>query len=203
MTDTPDSPQGNSVAGLAAQIGTLGRRLADVEERLNGLGRDGEGVAELRGQVGELAGLVRELAEREETETRGERAVWWPDMRPGEERAEALRLLGGWVDEVLRARHPEAYKELQACWFLHTDVLDELTALRAAWFAAYRDTQGSTTAAIEWHDRWLPACMARCKAAIKARACNKSGHQDPVRTETFLGSETFKQFAEGGSSASL
>ena len=154
-------------------------------------------VAELRRQVAALAALVAKLAEREEAETRGARAIWWPDQPAGEERTAELRSLGAWVEEVLRARHGEAYRGIQSCWYLHPDVLDELTALRAAWYAAYRDTSASATAAIEWHDRWLPGCLARCKAAIKARACDKSGHQESTaRTDPFYDSAEFDAFTK-------
>ena len=100
---------------------------------------------------------------------------------------------------MIRGRHPEAYKDsLQPCWYRHPDVLDELTALRAAWYAAYRDSAASATAAIEWHDRWLPGAMTRCKAAMKALACDKNGHQEPRKTTPFSDSVEFKEFTEAG-----
>ncbi len=112
--------------------------------------------------------------------TGGERAIWWPDLPAGQERTAALCLLRAWVDDVLRGRHPALFHDsLQACWHRHEDVLDELTALRAAWHAAYLSTAAPATAAIEWHDRWLPGCMARCKAAVPARPCDIDGHRSP------------------------
>lgn len=80
------------------------------------------------------------------------------------------------LDAVLRARHPEAYNELGTCWFLYPQILDELTALQAAWFAAYRDKASSGTAAIEWHDRWLPGAMARYRATINIATAPTKGH---------------------------
>ena len=62
-------------------------------------------------------------------------------------------------------------------------MVDELTALQAAWQAAYRGTAAPATAAIEWHDRWLPGCLARCKAALKDRPCDTGGHPSPPGTE--------------------
>jgi hypothetical protein len=102
------------------------------------------------------------------------------------------------VDEVLRARHPEAYNELGACWFLHPDILDELTALHAAWLAAYRDNTSPGTAAIEWHDRWLPGAMVRCRAAMRARGCRGRHEKESLTTEAFLDRQEFKNFARCG-----
>jgi hypothetical protein len=197
MTEPPRSAEGRAVAAALAEVARLGRRLDEFEAKLAASTSEVAQIAEIRSGLAELSGLVRELLEREEVETRGERAPWWPDLRPSEERTAALRLLGAWVDEVIRGRHSEAYRDsLQPCWYRHPDVLDELTALRAAWYAAYRDKAASSSAAIEWHDRWLPGCMARCKAAMKALACDKNGHQEPRKPAPFYDSVEFKDFTE-------
>jgi hypothetical protein len=101
---------------------------------------------------------------------------------------------------VLRGHHPELFNDsLQACWYRHDDVLDELTALRAAWYAAYRGKAAPATAAIEWHDRWLPGCMARCKAAIKARPCDQDGHRSRPGTGASGDSAAVQEFTASGS----
>ena len=174
-----------------------------LDRRLAALGQDVEtqrhAVAELRTRLDDLTTLVPERAERQAAQTRGERAIWWPDLPAGQERTAALRLLRAWVDDVLRGHHPELVNDsLQACWYRHDDVLDELTALRAAWYAAYRGAAAPATAAIEWHDRWLPGCMARCKAAIKARPCDIDGHQSPLKTEASYDPAAFKESTESG-----
>jgi hypothetical protein len=159
-----------------------------LDRRLDALGQDAEihrqALADLENRFDDLTTLVGELAGRPAAEARGERAIWWPDVPAGPERTAALRLLRAWVDDVLRGHHPRLVQDnLQACWYRHEDVLDELTALHAAWHAAYRGTAAPATAAIEWHDRWLPGCLARCKAAITARPCDQDGHQSPPGTE--------------------
>jgi len=174
-----------------------------LDRRLDALGQDVEtqrrALAELNSRLDDLTTLAGELAGRRAAETRDERAIWWPDVPAGQERAAALRLLRAWVDEVLRGHHPElAQDSLQGCWYRHEDVLDELTALQAAWHAAYRGKTAPATAAIEWHDRWLPGCMARCKAAIKARPCDQDGHQSPPPTEASNDSAAFKESTESG-----
>jgi hypothetical protein len=199
--------QRQAVVELENHLDDLTTQQLDENERLDrhlgALGQDVEtqrqAVAELQAHLDGLTTLVRELAERKSAETQGGRAIWWPDLPAAEERTAALRLLGAWIDEVLRGHHPELFNDsLQACWYRHDDVLDELTALHAAWYAAYRGKAAPATAAIEWHDRWLPGCMARCKAAIKTRACGKDGHQPPPGTEAFCGSAAFKESTESG-----
>jgi hypothetical protein len=199
--------QRQAVAELENHLDDLTTQQLDENERLDrrlgALGQDVEtqrqAVAEFRTRLDDLTELVRELAGRPAARTGGERAIWWPDLPAGQERTAALHLLGAWVDEVLRGHHPELVKDsLQACWYRHDDVLDELTALHAAWHAAYRGKAAPATAATEWHDRWLPGCMARCKAAIKARPCDKDGHQSPPGTETFYDPVAFTEFTESG-----
>ncbi len=184
--------QRQAIAELENHLDDLTTQQLDENERLDRqLGALGQGVttqrhavAELETRLDDLTTLVRELAERQPAETRGERAIWWPDLPAGQERTAALRLLRGWVDDVLRGHHPELVNDsLQPCWDRHEDVVDDLTALQAAWHAAYRGKAAPATAAIEWHDRWLPGSMARCKAAIKARRCGTGGHQSAPGTE--------------------
>jgi hypothetical protein len=198
VTQPDERPEGDPLAGLLSLLGKHGRQLTDVERDVGEL-KDAVGRVEKLGlQISELAGMVAALAE-DEAGGRPERAPWWPDFGPGEETREALRALGAWVEEVIRERHPELYRGLAPCWYRHPEVLDELTALRAAWFGAYRDSAASATAAIEWHDRWLPACLARCKAVIKSRGCDKEGHDaKPMRTEPFFDSVDFENFTKAG-----
>ncbi len=200
------------VKRLEGQVAELTQLLADLSQdqegqldenerldrRLDALGQDAEtqrqAVNELGTRLDDFTTLVSEPAERQAAQTRGERAIWWPDLPAGQERTAALRLLRAWVDEVLRGHHPELARDsLQACWYRHDDVLDELTALHAAWHAAYRGKAAPATAAIEWHDRWLPGCMARCKVAIKARPCDIDGHQSPAGTEASDDSAALKE----------
>jgi hypothetical protein len=199
--------QRQAVAGLETHLDDLMTQQLDENERLDrrlgALGQDVEtqrqAVAGLESRLDDLTTLARELAERPAAGTGGERAIWWPDLPAGQERTAALRLLGAWVVEVLRGHHPELVQDsLQACWYRHDDVLDELTALHAAWHAAYWGKTAPATAAIEWHDRWLPGCMARCKAAIKARPCDRDGHQSPAGAEASYHSVAFKKFTESG-----
>jgi hypothetical protein len=199
--------QRQAVAELENHLDDLTTQQLDDHERLDrrlgALGQDvdsqRQAVADFEARLGALTALVRELAGRPAGGSGGERAIWWPDLPAGQQRTAALRQLGAWVDDVLRGRHPDLVTDsLQACWYRHDDVLDELAALHTAWQAAYRGTAAPATAAIEWHDRWLPGCMARCKAAIKARPCDKDGHQSPPGAEAFCDQVAFTQATGSG-----
>jgi len=175
--------QRHAVADLENHLDDLTTQQLDENERLDRqlgvLGQDvktqRQAIAALESRLDDLTTLARERAERQPAGTGG-RAIWWPDLPAGQQRTAALCQLRAWVDDVLRARHPKlASDSLPPCWDRHDDVVDELTALQAAWQAAYRDTAAPATAAIEWHEHWLPGCLARCKAAIKARPCDTAG----------------------------
>ena len=187
LTDVAKEVAAHDMTMVELRLDKLAEATAELDTLRNEVGK-------LRSELHDAAGPAGEPAERPETQP----TVWWPDLPAGRPRAEALQSLGRWVDEVLRARHPEAYNALGTCWFLHPDILDELTALQAAWFAAYRDKASPGTAAIEWHDRWLPRAMARCRAAIKARGCKGRHEKESQATAAFLDRQEFKNFARCG-----
>ena len=182
---------------LEGQVRELARLLADLgqdqegqldenerlDRQLGALGRDVKtqrrAVVELENRLDDLATLARELAERQTAGTRGERAIWWPDLPAGQERTAALRLLRAWADDVLRGHHPELVNDsLQACWDRHDDVLDELTALQAAWHAAYRGKAAPATAAIE--SRCLaPAARTRSPSLRTAAPVHADARRAP------------------------
>src|ERR1700761_2439618 len=173
-----------SVAGfdqLQAYVEQLGQIVASLAEEVTALDR-----VTLQRRLDDLAEAVSAAA----VPDRGA-ASWWPDLSVQEERAEALHSLGTWVDEVLRARHPEMYNQLGACWYLHPDILDELTALRAAWIAAYRGP-----AARPPSNGTTAGCPVRCAAAgsrsgpAAARAATRRRWRPPRRSWTARSSVT-------------
>ncbi len=178
----------NVAKEVAAQdVTTVQRRVDDLAETVSE-------VDTLRAEVAAVAEVAENLAT---AQVHGP-ASWWPDLATGDSRAQALRDLGIWVDEVLRTRHPEMYNKLGACWYQHADVLDELTALRAAWYAAYRDPEAPATAAVEWHDRWLPGVMRRCRAAIRARGCKARHERETLATVPLMDRQDFRNFIRLG-----
>jgi hypothetical protein len=195
--------ESSQLRGYVEQIGVILSNLArevaaqdvpTVQRRLDDLAETVSEVGTLRDEVAAVA----EVAENIATAQGHGPVSWWPDLATGESRAEALESLGAWMDEVLRARHPEMYNRLGACWYQHPDVLDELTALRSAWYAAYRDPEAPATAAIEWHDRWLPGAMRRCRAAIRARGCKGRHERVAPTTVPFIDRQDFRNFIRDG-----
>ncbi len=183
----------NVAKEVAAQdVTTVQRRVDDLAETVSE-------VDTLRAEVAAVAEVAENLA----TAPAHAPAAWWPDLATGDSRAEALKNLGVWVDEVLRARHPEMYNKLGGCWYQHADVVDELTALRAAWYAAYRDPEAPATAAIEWHDRWLPGVMRRCRAAIRARGCKARHEKATLATVPLMDRQDFRNFIRLGPDAAV
>jgi hypothetical protein len=138
-----------------------------------------------------VAGALARLDERiAALETRGPggqaeatttpRSVVWSDLDERATRTE-WRLLGNWVDTLL-SRHPMHRRALRPCWRAHTDVVDELCALRVAWQAAYRSPDPYPTAAVDWMTRWLPATMARIDHEFTHTGCKAGSqpeHNDP------------------------
>lgn len=116
--------------------------------------------------VRDLADAVAGLATQLENQGRGGLASgttpWcWRDL--SSEAAEALWTeLTEWV-KWLRGRYPVA-EQLPACWPEHSELVEELTALYAAWKATYRNPEAHPTAPVEFHDRWLPGFLSRVKA---------------------------------------
>jgi len=75
--------------------------------------------------------------------------------------AEQWRDLSAWVG-WLRGRYPIA-EQLPACWWRHSELVEELTALRLAWLAAYTEPGAALTGPIDFHDRWLPSVLGRVR----------------------------------------
>ena len=183
---------GAVLADLAKEVAA--HDMMTVQRRLDDLA---ETVSEVGALRAEVAAVAHAATDTPTAQHRGA-VCWWPDLTTGDHRAQALDSLAVWVDEVLRARHPEMYNQLGACWYLHPDILDELTALRAAWYDAYRDPGAPATAAIEWHDRWLPGVMRRCRAAIRARGCKGRHEKEAPVTEPFRDRQEFRNFIRLG-----
>lgn len=143
--------------------------------RLDALEAELATVGEL---VTELSSTVQDLAT--EASVRRERACWWPDLDQTQA-ADAWQRLGDWVYRCLLPRHPAYTHHVRACWRLHPNVIDELTALRVTWIDAYQNPRSRPTAAVEYLGRWLPEAMARIERAFVATGCEpgpRSTHHD-------------------------
>jgi hypothetical protein len=148
------------------------------------------GLVELAGQLADLRERVERLAEvvapiAAELAGAGPRAgragpppadgpAWCWSALTGEEAALAWATLIGWVD-WLTARYGLA-EVLPACWYRHGALVEELTALRCAWTAAYTDPQARPAEPALWHD-----LLARTLARIRdwdRQECSLGTHRD-------------------------
>jgi len=114
----------------------------------------------------------------------------------GEDEAfEQWRQLASWVG-WLRRRYPIA-DQLPACWWRHSELVEELTAVWLAWHAAYTEPHGQLTAPADFHDRVLPSFLTRvrrwgvqCLDEHRPRPASVYGHEavdDPEAFADFTG----------------
>jgi hypothetical protein len=116
-------------------------------------------LADLRQRVERLAAVVGPLA-AELASTGpgggptgtppGDGPAWCWSALTGEEAALAWATLIGWVD-WLTTRYGLS-EVVPACWYRHGALVEELTALRAAWTAAYTDPRARASEPALWHD---------------------------------------------------
>ncbi|MEV0287906.1 hypothetical protein AB0H36_27650 [Kribbella sp. NPDC050820] len=70
------------------------------------------------------------------------------------------------------------------CWMHHPAVVEEVCALVAAWTEAYHRNSKPTSDPINWHDRWLPNCIARIAdygiaECVTDQTCHRTGEKYP------------------------
>ncbi len=75
------------------------------------------------------------------------------------------------------------------CWIHHPAVVEEISALVAAWTEAYHRNSKPTSDPINWHDRWLPNCIDRISKygiaqCVMEQTCTKTGEKYPEPTDT-------------------
>lgn len=164
-------------AETRAQVTELAGTLGELVDRVSGLVADAEHVGgqldAVRTAVEELASAIERLsAEPDRT------PVWtWVDMDTDTRRG-ALRELATWVDDVLVARYQLDDRALPRCWYRHPAAVEELSWLYQDWTRVYRGGRGtSTSAAGEWHDRWLPGVLTRITKALAG--CAMREHRPP------------------------
>ncbi len=81
--------------------------------------------------------------------------------------------LAGWVDWLVSTYDLLMSRSVLPCWPAHLGVVEELAALRGAWWPA------ATTARIkepndalaQWHDGLLHPCLLRLRQAFQQKSC--------------------------------
>lgn len=101
--------------------------------------------------------------------------VNWRDISD-EDRPDACRKLAEWVHEWLIPRYNIKSKMIPDCWWQHTDLIEELSALHSAWLVAF-DPADAGWGPIGWHERFA---LAQTRAAFRER-CVGTHRPDPER----------------------
>ncbi len=141
---------------------------ATDEQPDNALGRQlirhAEIITQLRTDLDQLASEMTDVVADLMTRLESTESLW--------------RELTEWVAWI-RHRYPLA-KRIPECWSEHPEVVEELTALWLAWNAAYTERDASFTAAVDWHDRWLPGVLHRIEHGAFALDCGHAHHERPL-----------------------
>ena len=95
----------------------------------------------------------------------------------GEEREEASRALIDWVQNWLQPRYELQSRVLPDCWWQHGDMVEELSALFAAWTIAY-DVSDGGYGPVGWHERFA---LALTRNAFRTK-CTEGHRATPERT---------------------
>ena len=166
------------VAELQTAVEGLHVRLREAVAGLSALGdltTLADRVAHLEEAFGSVAARLEDLpSERKAKRVR----VWsWPDLN-AQEAVQAWAALSDWMRDVLLPRYPDVERILYPCWYRHPKVLDALTALYAAWVAAYRNPTASPSDAAAWLNTWLPAMLGHMKDDLVL--CNRHQHHRPL-----------------------
>lgn len=109
----------------------------------------------------------------------GAQITRWRDM-PDEDAPAAWEQLRAFVD-WLAERYDLNTALIPACWYRHSVVVEELSALRAAWDASFVVETDGGLGPIGWHERFALA-RTRLREYGYSGECERSGHiEAPVR----------------------
>lgn len=140
-------------------------------------------LATLRRDVDELTATIDHLA----NQPAGPGPSRWSWRHATDEQRRGLWAeLRDFVDQLNARYQLPATLRIPPCWYAHPIAVEELTALMAAWQAAYRGRSQPSADLIAWHDHWLWPCLNRLRDLAGWKRCTDT-HQpaDPnaVRTD--------------------
>jgi len=81
-------------------------------------------------------------------------------------------------------------EEVPACWWAHGAMVEELTALRAAWVAAFEEPSATMDAPLGWHERFA-AARARL-AGWDRLGCRRGTHRPDDAVAWVIDEEALK-----------
>jgi hypothetical protein len=109
---------------------------------------------------------------------------WWRltgGKRQGRDPArDALKAMVPWVDWLV-GRYGLAHV-VPPCWWAHGAMVEELSALQAAWLGAYENPDAPADAGVVWHEH-LQRCLGRLREWNVARCA--AGHHRPAAESTW------------------
>ncbi len=184
-----DAREGEHFRQVAEQLGELAETVTAAGTQL---GRHGEILSALEGLDEQVLGLARAVASLTEGDDGGEEdggadsdkptpykpaaaARWW-HLR-GQERAEAIARLRGWVQDIYVPGYGHLAAALPPCWPEHDLILYALDVLSELWMVLYLQPRRSTASLAgqaEYQTRILPLYVAQI--AAEAKGC---GHGVP------------------------
>jgi len=98
----------------------------------------------------------------------------WANL-DGTETADAIEELDDWVAWVVD-RYTLDHRTIPPCWDRHGALIEELSALRTAWLAAYAGTS-RPEAPLEWHHHFA-AARQRLTDWVARTGCRPGEHRD-------------------------
>lgn len=129
----------------------------------------------LTGRVDALAKQVEkitgQLAAGSSDEDKGPDVDRW-DRGTKEELEQQLAELRSWTGNVLRRNWPGYLRALRPCWTRHTEILWELSTLKAEHARVFGGEKVSLPDAQWWHERWLTGACRRIEDSL--RKCDRT-----------------------------
>jgi hypothetical protein len=170
-------------AALAARIDELRGAIARLQAIVAKWdGRLDEGIGEmmvLRLEVKHLSESLDEALSKRRLKPPP--APWWLGLSR-DEYAARLAELQEWVERFACVQYPEYLAKLPPCWVNHPAAVWELSTLMTEWRRVYGDKDNrDLSAALWWHERWLPGVIARL---VKAIHCDETGCRRARRRES-------------------
>ncbi|RGD55423.1 hypothetical protein DR950_41920 [Kitasatospora xanthocidica] len=180
MAITPERPTGvkpgDGYMVVVMEQTKIKKRLIDLERQ--GLN---DRLALLESQ--HLAENIYKLAKAMEADAKArlnaKSPCWnWVEMTE-EEAGDAWATLLAWRRTVLKVRWPSVYwATTTRCWYLHPEVVEELSALYLAWKHTYTAPEATPMRAAEFLERWLPGALRRIPAYLEQCTQRSVGHQE-------------------------
>jgi hypothetical protein len=170
-----DAREGEHFGRLAAQLGELAAAVTDGASELS---RHGEILAVLDGLDQQVLELARHVAALSELPDDGEgkpgpykpepSVKWWAIDADG--RAEAIRCLAAWVQDIYVPGYGFLAAMLPACWPQHELILYSLDTLSQLWMVLYLNPERSPSTLAgqaEFQTRVLPLYVAQIREEVR------------------------------------